>query len=72
MNALQNANFVKTVFICNMQQEGRDMLKNISWPIKESNPGVRFFFFFFFFKHFLEARRNLLSAVFQINIHSWS
>ena len=48
MNALQNANFVKTVFICNMQQEGRDMLKNISWPIKESNPGVRFFFFFFF------------------------
>ena len=46
MNALQNANFVKTVFICNMQQEGRDMLKNISWPIKESNPGVRFFFFF--------------------------
>lgn len=46
MNALQNANFVKTVFICNMQQEGRDMLQNISWPIKESNPGIRFFFFF--------------------------
>lgn len=45
MKALQNANFVNILFICNMQQKGRNMLKNISWPIKKSNTGICFFNF---------------------------